>query len=300
MESGLAAGFPGDRGIARHPAVLLAEDFERGQIADLAKTWSDIQNPGGRALAFDAEAPFGGRSLKVTATLGKDNGGHLFALLPRGVETLHARFYVRFEPDADYLHHFVWMGGHNPATRWPHPRAGSKPVGDDRVSIGIEPFGQGGRHTPPGAWNFYAYWQEMKVSADGRYWGAGIGPERPRLAPRGKWQCVEFMTKLNSAPEKADGALALWLDGELVFRAEQGTPRGPWTGLGFEVKERGGEPFEGFRFRKTPDLKLNYFWLEHYVTPEAIRRNGNARPKATNAVWFDDIVVATEYIGPRR
>ena len=297
---GLAAAFPGDRGIARHAAVLLAEDFESGELASLSKKWSDISNKAGKPLALETDPSTGKRVLKITATLGQDNGGHLFTLLPRAAETLFARFYVRFEPDADYIHHFVWMGGHHPGTRWPNPQAGSKPQGDDRIAVGIEPYGDNGRFPAPGAWNFYTYWHEMKKSGDGKYWGASIAPEtKPLVVPHGMWQCVEFMIKLNSAPEKSDGELALWLDGKLAMHIAPGVRRGPWTGLGFTLPEQGGVPFEGFRWRTSKDLLLNYFWLEHYVTPEALRRN-KSRLKPTNSVWFDDIVVATEYIGPRR
>lgn len=293
---GLAAAFPGDRGIAKHPSVLLAESFDAPELALLASKWSDISNKAGKPLALETLG--GRRALKITATLGENNGGHLFALLPHSSETLYARFYVRFEPDADYIHHFVWMGGHNPPQRWPNPQAGSRPNGDDRLSVGIEPYGEEGRFPAPGAWNFYTYWHEMKKSADGRYWGAGIAPTKPLLAPRGRWQCVEFMTKLNSTPEKSDGELALWLDGKLAMHIAPGVRRGPWTGLGFTLPESGGEPFEGFRWRTSRDLKLNNFWLEHYVTEEALKRN-RSHLKPTNSVWFTDIVVATEYIGPR-
>lgn len=292
---GLAATFPNDQGIDQHPAVILTENFERGTIATLSQTWSDISNKAGKPLAL--ETIDGRRALKITATLGENNGGHLFALLPKASETLFARFYVRFEPDADYIHHFVWLGGHNPPQRWPNPQAGNKPNGDDRLSVGIEPFGFGGRFPAPGAWNFYTYWHEMKKSADGRYWGAGIGPEKPLLVPRGRWQCVELMIKLNSTPEKSDGELALWLDGKAAMHIAPGVRRGPWTGLGFTLPERGEEPFEGFRWRTSSALLLNNFWLEHYVTEEALRRN-RSRLKPTNSVWFDDIVVAREYIGP--
>lgn len=299
--AGFAARYPGDKGIERHPSVLLVEGFETGAINDLGRAWSDVSNKAGKVLAFDTPTPgdsAGKRSLKITATLGENNGGHVFALLPRPSDVLFARFYVRFEPDADYIHHFVWMGGHNPATRWPNPQAGIQPRGEDRVSIGIEPYGDDGHFAAPGAWNFYVYWQEMKVSADGRFWGASIIPQKPLIVPKATWQCVEFMTKLNSSPDTADGEVALWLDGKLVMHAAPGVRRGPWTGLGFTLPEQGGEPFEGFRFRSTKALQLNYFWLEHYVTPEAIHRNGNRNPKPKNSVWFDDVVVATEYIGP--
>ena len=296
---GLAAQFPGDKGIARHAAVILTEDFESGDIASLKTKWSDISNKAGKALMLETDKATGRRVLKITATLGENNGGHLFTLLPRATETLFARFYVRFEPDADYIHHFVWMGGHNPPQRWPNPQAGNKPSGDDRLSVGIEPFGFDGRLPAPGAWNFYTYWHEMKKSADAKYWGAGIGPDKPLLVPKDRWQCVEFMTKLNSTPEKSDGELALWLDGKLVLHVAPGVRRGPWTGLGFTLPESGGEPFEGFRWRTSDKLKLNNFWLEHYVTGEALRRN-RSRLKPTNSVWFEDIVLATEYIGPRK
>ena len=35
------------------------------------------------------------------------------------------------------------------------------------------------------------------------------------------------------------------------------------------------------------------------MTPNADRQNKVKKPRATNTVWFDDIVVATDYIGPR-
>src|SRR5262249_37029025 len=155
----------------------------------------------------------GKRSLLLTATLGENTGGHLYHRLDRGVETLFARFYVRFAPDAAYIHHFVHMGGYNPPTPYPQGGARERPRGADRITVGIEPYGDYGRYPAPGAWNFYTYWHEMKISADGRYWGNGISPETPLLVPRSRWQCVEVMVKLNSAPERADGELALWLDG---------------------------------------------------------------------------------------
>jgi hypothetical protein len=150
---------------------------------------------------------------------------------------------------------------------------------------------------PPGQWSFYCYWQEMKVSADGRFWGNGIRPEQPAIVPKGRWQCVETMLKLNSGPDQADGELALWLDGKPVFKVGKGTPIARWTGMGFALNS-GGEPFEGFRWRNSTDLKINFFWLLHYVTENAAHQNRVANPKRQNRVWFDDIVVATEYVGP--
>jgi hypothetical protein len=137
----------------------------------------------------------------------------------------------------------------------------------------------------------------MKKSADNRFWGNGLSPSTPRQVPAGRWQCVEVMIKLNEVG-KRDGELGLWLDGEPVTHIQAGTLRGPWTGLGFDVRETGGEPFEGFNFRTTTDLKVNYVWLLHYVTETSQQRNRVDEPERDSVVQFDHIVAATEYIGP--
>lgn len=298
---GLSAKYPGDKGIAKDPRVLLFEDFETGSLEDLGKRWESVSNEGGRVLAFSSDTPPGSggkRSLQMTATLGENTGGHLYARLPRGVEKVYARFYVKFPTDAEYIHHFVHLGGYHPSTPYPQGGAGERPQGDERMTVGIEPFGFGGTASPPGLWNFYAYWPEMKISADGKHWGNSLRPPRPAPVPIGRWQCVEVMMKCNSAPDRRDGELALWLDGKPQAHFFRGARRGPWTGLGFALVEQGGEPFEGFRWRTSRDLTINFFWLLHYVTESAARQNRVANPKRENRVWFDNIVVSTAYIGP--
>jgi hypothetical protein len=275
--------------------VLFAENFESGALDEVKKRWSESSDKDGKALAFSAETPpasRGKRSLEVTATRGENTGGHLYKRLPRGVDRLYARFYVKFDPANERIHHFVTIGGHQPASNWPWPRAGERPRGDDRIYIGIEPTDLHGKAPPPGAWNFYAYWHEMKVSADGKFWGQSMSPESPILVPKDRWQCVEVIASLNSKADARDGELVLWLDGEEALSIRQGTPRGPWSGMGFKTLKEGGAPFEGFSWRTSEDLKLNFFWLLHYVT------DGRYRETSRNRVWFDDIVVATERIGP--
>lgn len=297
---GISARYPGDVGIGRDPRVLLAENFEEGTVEEIGKRWGNINNKEGKVIALVADAPPGSagkRCIQMTATLGENTGGHLYTRF-RGVDQAYARFYVKFPQDAEYIHHFVWMGGHNPPTSYPWPRAGERPRGDERVSIGIEPAGVYGRYPAPGIWNFYNYWAEMKISADGRYWGNSIRPAQPILIPKEKWICVEFMVKLNSSPDEHDGELALWIDGQPKLYCRKGVPRGPWSGMGFVVLDEGGEPFEGFRWRTSNELKLNYFWLEHYVTEGPFRQNRVAKPNPINRVWFDEVVVATDYIGP--
>jgi hypothetical protein len=298
---GLSAKYPGDIGIGSDASVLFAEDFETGGLDDIIKRWSEASNKDGRVIAFSADTPSdsaGKRSLQLTAAINENTGGHLYKRLSRGVDRAFARFYVKFAEDAAYIHHFVHLGGYNPATGYPQGGAGELPRGDERITVGIEPHGSYGRFPAPGAWTFYTYWHEMKSSADGKYWGNGIRAQTPSIAPKNQWQCVEVMLKMNSAPEKSDGELALWLDGKLVTHIFQGVPRGPWSGMGFDILKSGGEPFEGFRWRKSNDLKINFFWLLHYVTGYPAQQNRVAKPNPVNRVWFDNIVISTEYVGP--
>jgi hypothetical protein len=304
---GLSARYTGDHGIADDPAVLFAEDFEAGDLDAVAKHWDEASNRGGRVLSLEPGGPDaspGKRCLKITATLADNTGGHLYTRLRRGVDRAFARFYVRF-PESDgkgYIHHFVHFGGYRPSTRWPQGGAGTRPAGNERFTVGIEPYGQGGRFPAPGAWNFYAYWCEMKISADRRYWGNGLNPVQPQLVPRDRWQCVEVMIQCNTfspaGEARRDGELALWLDGKLAAHIYPGAPRSRWTGMGFSLLDRGGEPFEGFKWRTSPDLNVNFFWLLHYVTDNALRRAGVKELPKTVSVMFDHVVVATQYVGP--
>jgi hypothetical protein len=299
--SGLAARYPQDHGIGSDRRVLLAEDFETGTIDAIGRRWGEVRNEGGQALAFSQDVPPGSggkRSLQMTATLGESTGGHLYTRLPRGVDTAFARFYVKFAPEAGYIHHFVTLGGYNPPTPYPQGHAGERPRGDDRIHVGIEPYGDYGRYPAPGIWNFYAYWPEMKISADGKYWGNGLRPARPARVPRGRWQCVEIMLKLNSTPERLDGELALWLDGKPAAHFARGARRGSWSGMGFGLLGEGGEPFEGFRWRTSNDLKVNFLWLLYYVTEDTARQNHVTNPPRASRVWFDNVVVSTAYVGP--
>lgn len=265
--AGLAAKYPADRGIARDPAVILHEDFEGAGID--RKKWPDVSNKADALeLTRQPGDVHGGRqSLKITARLGKNTGGHLFRRFEKSYDQLYARFCVKFAPDCDYTHHFVHLVGEQPAYRWPTGGAGLRPAGDKKFSVGIEPWGKWGRYPPPGGWHFYCYWWQMPRSPDGKYWGSGFSRDAYAVPKRGRWYCVEFMTKCNT-PSRPDGELALWIDG--VKLADH----------------------KGINWRSSGKLGLNALWLMLYVTPHSAKTN------PVNRVWFDDVVVATQPIGP--
>jgi predicted amidohydrolase len=117
------------------------------------------------------------------------------------------------------------------------------------------------------------------------------------------------MIQMNDVGE-SNGELALWIEGKRVSHLGKGYPKGKWTFDKFLVDQggesvrwndekrgpenfsvpAGGSPFDGFRWRSDERLKLNFLWVLFYIT-----RSPQGK---ISKVWFDDIVVAKEYIGP--
>ena len=91
---------------------------------------------------------------------------------------------------------------------------------------------------------------------------------------------MEIQVKMNT-PGKDDGRQSVWQDGKLIGN------------------------FTGFNWRTSEKLKANVFWLMNYVTESAFQHTeqyaGQYDMKVnmeTHTVWFDQVVVATKYIGP--
>jgi len=283
---GLAAGFKADSGIYTHSAVIFADDFESGE---LGARWDEHSPAKEKALSFapamdeipnnDSHGtddfhvvpsiPCGRRCLRVEARLGENQGGGLTKWF-QPAERVFVRFYVRFDPACDYVHHFVTVRankGLRGGDKWSgFGGAGERPVGDERFSTALEPWGNWARWPAPGKWNFYSYWHQMQVSPDGKYWGNSFLPEPQAVILKDRWICAEFMLKHNT-PGQSDGEQAFWIDGRLL---------GHWRGI---------------NWRKTEFLKANALTLESYVTDRWTKNT-------TNVVYFDNVVIAREYIGP--
>lgn len=321
---GLAAKFPNDVGIAKHPDVVFVEDFE---TEDLKSRWQSVSQVGGEGpLAFDREmtAPgkAGGTAMRMTATKGRNEGGSLYKVLKPGYDELFARVYVRFDEKAGAFAHFVKLGGDKDVKNWWVGRAGTRP--DTWFMTGLEPVGHlthtypGRNYLLPGFWAFYTYWPEMHSwqtesgESNGKpnpYYGNRFATAQPEPIRRGVWTCIEWSVKLNSAPDKSDGSQRFWVDGKLVGLWGPGTPDGYWLRENFRIRPDQPErmkPFPGFRWRTDPAVKLNIFKLENYVnegswkSTEARAKENPEHPLDTDraTVWFDHVVVATSYIGP--
>jgi hypothetical protein len=303
---GIASKYPGDAGIEKDPKVLFAENFEEPSVDALRKRWETASQHESFSFAADVPAGSGGKqALLMTHVGGKGTGGQLYRRLPSGQEKVHARFYVRFDPDCAPIHHFgTCVGGNNPKTPWPMVKAGEPPAGDKSFWVGIEPFGDAWR------WDYYTYWCEMRGSPPrGQTWGNSFVHDSELKVTRGKWTCVEVMVHMNDVGD-TNGEMALWIDGKQVSRLGKGFPKGKWVYDKFEPGREGegirwdrakggperfntkpgGDPFEGFRWRTAKELDLNFVWAYVYIT--------DAPEGHVSKVWFDDLVVATEYVGP--
>jgi hypothetical protein len=279
-QGGIAAKYPGDEGIEKDPRVLFVEDFETGDLKEIETRWGNCGKPEHLELTDDNHAGSPGKkSLRVQF-------GHLYTHFP-GQDQVFVRYYTKFDPKCGYTHHLPFLIADGAPTPWPKGWAGKKPAGDNFFGTALDAWGDWGTLAPPGKWMLYTYWQEMKPDGRGDYWGNMFKPPgqlalsegreaRVEGEPieRGRWYCVEMMIKANSTPEAADGEEAFWVDGKKV-----------------------GE-FKGFRWRSNEKLKINSFWLEHDgETGSTLNKDADHANRVYN-VWFDDVVIATEYIGP--
>ncbi|MBK8979858.1 MAG: hypothetical protein IPM29_28505 [Planctomycetes bacterium] len=267
--------------LERPGTVLFRDDFESDE--SLAH-WFEIRgrDDGRAARIEDPELAHGGRcAMRFVAPArdGASSGAGASAWLgPDGYERVHFRRYIRFAADYDQgnLNH---TGGGLAAVagrgRWDEMgKAGIRPTGDDRFTIGFEPWRDWGRQPAPGYMFVYAYWMDMRRDRDGNYWGNMLGPEPERrvVPPRGRWVCLETMVKANTIagdgpPDeraRADGELAAWIDGQLYLH------------------------YDGIRWRRSELVRVKRFDIGIYIH-QATR---------DNEVLYDDVVVSTGYVGP--
>jgi predicted amidohydrolase len=278
VAAGLASKYREDQGIVDDPDVLFADNFESGEM----KKWDEQR---GRVVMTEDKPNSGRWCVQMPMERGKNHGGDAIKWFMPGADAVYARFYVKFSPDYQYNHHFVWLGANQRTNKWSaFGKAGLKPNGT-YYSTGMEPWFAWGKNLPPGEVNLYTYYLDMEPDRKmNKYWGNGFFPPGPGkgtaagparvIPPLNQWQCWEFMIQANTAPDKADGKQAMWVDGKLI-----------------------GE-FTGIRWRNDMDLKVNCLWLEHYGYDEGDPTKRYW--KDSQSVWFDDVVVARRYIGPMK
>lgn len=258
--AGLSAGYEGDVGIDANAAVIFADNFEAG---DYLTKWDAGNNRSLLSLVDEsASSPvLGNRSLRAGADTRQYGGSGLIEWFP-SADSVYIRFDVKFDEQSTGFWHLVRLRanrGLTGADKWSgFGQAGVVPDGTDFFTTGVEPFGR----TPesPGRWGSYTYWPDMQ----GQY-GQTFLPDNVPLIEKDQWMSVEFMVKHNT-PGEDDGEQAIWINGELV---------GQWG---------------GFNWRTSPTLWANAFILETYLQGPLATAN--------NVAFFDNVVIASEYVGP--
>lgn len=92
-------------------------------------------------------------------------------------------------------------------------------------------------------------------------WGHDLSTIEP-----GRWYCIEQHIKLNT-PGKANALLEVWVDGIKIYRKDN------------------------LYFRDTEKLKIEKVWLNFYF-------GGVAKPTRDFDMYVDNVVIASQYIGP--
>jgi hypothetical protein len=275
---GIAAGYPGDVGIESDPNVVLVERFDESTTAILFSRWTDVLN--GASMSIGSDAPAGspvGKSLTIPWSVGS-TGGHLYQQLSPGVDdTLYVRYYVKHPAVFNYQHTGIWMGGYNPPLPWPNPQAGTRPLGNDRFSAAAE-------QNSLNRFDHYNYWMGMHQSTDSMFWGNLLLNDPSVTAIGDQWMCVEQMVKLNTPVTSSNGEHAIWVNGVKVSHLGQGFPNGSWAG-GIFTQNPAGTPFQGFQWRNTSSLNLNWIWLQVYASTGA------------GTFKYAHVVAAKSYIG---
>jgi hypothetical protein len=255
---GLAATYPGDRGVRSDSRVLFADDFESNPSF---ATWTQR---GGVVLTSD-DAKSGGGAASLVVDPKAERTSWLYKRLPQGQDRLFVRFYVKFSKRSTLQDGVAFLTGDSGRTWDPYDRLGVCPDGCERFMTGVGPFGEGGARG--GAWRLHSAWCDMSIDADAKHPPNAFRAAAPEpVARRDVWTCVEFMFDANSTPSTKDGEQAFWIDGNK------------------------GARFEGLRWRTHPRVKANGVWLSTRV---------EAGDGGAFETLYDDLVVATDYVGPR-
>lgn len=313
----LARSYPGDVGIGNDRRVIFAEDFSGATPAQVAGRWSSAQ-PERASLVAGVEGAADGQALQLRVVGGQWQGATFFKRLAESHDELYVRYYTRYQPGS-YNHNGLIVGGFDPPTDYALGTCCTAPDGDRAFTVHLELIEDSfGQHLFPGPhqqFGFYSYWMEMMSWGDGTISQASCtdpltGATKPCAAgnrlmkgahpriPFGEWVAVEVHVRLNDPVSERNGMLQMWINGLTVIQGGRevsslgpGFPKGRSVGYGeFTPDASATTSFQGFRWRDDPALGLNFIWLNHF--------SPHAASGEVSLLDFDQLVVATDYIGP--
>ena len=284
--TGLAAKYPGDVGLEKDPAVVFHADFEDCRTtADVFRKWGVMYNGEHIGITEEpANVNSGRRALEITIpqqeiSLSVDVGRDLAVTR----DVLFLRFYTKFQQGYDVPRTSSHNGGTISGGYYPGGAAtpGKRADGRNKFFANFETeISSPGSPAPPGLLNVYIYHPEQRSDYGDHFYPSGTvipnsslpGNFGPYFVPRsdivpelGRWYCFEYMLRANT-PGQRDGRVACWVDGRLIA------------------------DFPNLRLRDVETLKIDRFGVGLYIAKNRLRENKK---------WYDDVVAATSYIGPR-
>ena len=270
---GISANYPNDVGIASDPSVIFADGFDSySSNNDLTGSgdWDNFYQA--HNTSVDTTTSFSGAKsirLRMPST-GSEVSNALVKNISPAQDKLHIRVCARFQPGYAGMH-----SAHNGiGVNANYPGPGTIPNGNDFFLVNFEHLSQA-QVPEPGYHSVYVYhpeqddnygehwFQDGHVSNGTQDFGDDFVPRTNTAPALGTWLCHELMVQANT-PGQRDGRVAIWENGVLLAE---------WVNI---------------RFRDVAGVKMDRVYIE----------NGGQGSSQQNDKWYDNLVVATEYIGP--
>jgi len=244
---------------ARADTVIFEDGFESGDLS----RWDNVHTGRYGITSDPAHVKTGSYALEGTIPEG-DGWGEINKWFMPGYDEIYVRFDVMFEAGFQNLRsdgngmHFASVSGNHVDNKWSsHGKAGIVPSGYDFFTTTVAPEHPHGDDTLY-PFMFYTYYPDMSCC-----WGNLFNQAQPKVETvAGTWH--ELIIHVDAGtPGMYDGSQQLWIDGELKIDVQ------------------------GIRWRDTHDLQLNEFAIVDYMP-------GSPR---TQHIWFDNVLVTTEFPG---
>ena len=274
LQYGLAQAYDSDLGIEAEANVIMHDDFE-GDSSQLWTSMSGFYEPV-EAGVGDGFEPLNGRAMRMTLTEGDNYGGSLIfdfgEELGDEPDSVYMRYYLRLGEswDPSYGGKLPGLAGTYDTAGWGgRPSDGTN--GWSARGLFQSPIPETGSdnplmgYTPIGS---YVYHADMEGSyGDNFLWIDAWGHEGyGGLLERNRWYCVEVYAQMNTG-SNFDGVLMGWIDGRKSLEKTD------------------------LRFRTVDTLHIQRVWMNVF-------HGGTAVAPSTQHLYFDNVVIAANYIGP--
>jgi hypothetical protein len=287
--SGIASRYPGDKNIASDPAVIFADDFDSYTSVDQIKTrWGHGSGLTRMRIATEPANVFSGhKSVEFTLPISlTEIGCSLWKILNPEQDTVYMRMYHKFDPGYNIPtsnHNGIRLSAKYPETAGHIPPADGTGFFLFLLQNNVVHAGE----SAAGFSHLYVYWPRQRSQFGDHWYPDGtVIPYSPVIGNKGewlaypnqyphfkimpnflpqrdRWYCVELMVHANT-PGRNDGEVKYWIDGQLA-----------------------GD-FPDLNVRSLSTLKLDHAHLMLHA----------AHSERINKKWYDNVVIATKYIGP--